>query len=703
MLKLSKNAIAMLVSKYLSVLKKMRLKGAVLLAVCCLTTASPALAQTIVYDDAAAVTLGVLQPTPSGGFTDSFFPTSSASGNTVIVNYINTGGANTPKFVFGGFSSTGDASRNSVLILSGDVSDNVYGGYGGVTNYNTVTISGSGNVAGNVYGGVGGSVGGSVGDANYNIVTISGGGNVDGNVYGGVVGVGGGVANYNTVTISGGTVTGNVYGGDGDSSANYNTVTISGGTVTGSVYGGYGGSSGNYNTVTISGSAVLSSTSTNLRGGGGGSDNFTGNTLNLNGFSGAVAAVSNFQYYNFTLSSGAAGGYTALTVGGTANLTGSGTASSSVQSVNFLGGGRLQQAGEVFTLIGANALTTNGNLNTTVQGQKGFSLLYNFDLAASPTALTATITSSSLMPQTKAFAEGKSAGFALLRQGSDLAAGDGLKNAWKEAASTPGHASFSALEAGSSRYKTGSHVDVHGVSLLTGVASHRQTDNGALMSGVFLEAGWGGYDSYNSFTNLPSVKGDGNVNYYGLGFLARSERKSGTYSEGSLRLGRTKVDFSSDDMSFLGQNASYDSSSGYWGAHFGVGKIKTSGQRTLDVYGKYLFTHQGGDDVSVGGDPLSFSGSDSHRLKAGFRLSRENNERVTTYAGAAYEYEFDGKSKATVYGLDIDAPSVRGSTGVLELGAKWKKSSADTLEAALLGYVGKRQGVSGTLQFKHMF
>lgn len=717
MLKLSQNALSMLISKYKAVLKNMSLKNSAALLLCAsLFCASPALAeagQTIeingtvnhfVYGNGDIADNG-RDNSPSPALTDP-------NGNTVAVIGEAKGG------VCGGYfwNYSGSASSGNHVTVSGTVTASVtgshaysYSGSAAATG-NIVTING-GSVAA-VFGGQAQSdsdsaaaSGNTVSISGGSVVSIFSGGNATGSISASAAG--------NRVIISDGTVGGDVYGGraaanTGTGAATGNTVTISGGTVGGDVYGGcvYGHNivSATNNTVTISGAPALNGS---LYGGAiiwgssaGTVDVFTGNTLNVK--TGGIAVggdVKDFQFLNFYVPPAMGGGGVMLNVAGEADVAGS------TVNVGIEGGSSQLKVGDRIVLIDAGTLTgMPDNSAANGQGMQGVTLLYDFDLQAQSNQLLAQVTSVGVNPQAKAFSEGRAAALSFVNQGADLVSGDGLKNAWKEAKKTDGKVSFSALSSGSSRYKTGSHVDVNGISLLTGIASHRAAANGEMITGLFLEGGWSSYDSYNGFTNYSSVKGSGDTSYYGLGFLARSEKKSGAYTEGSLRFGRTKTDFASGDLQdSLGRSAGYDSSASYWGAHLGIGKIKTSGKNTLDMYGKYLFTRQGGNNVNVLGDPVSFSGSTSHRLKTGFRISREASEAVTTYAGAAYEYEFDGKSKATAYSYDIDAPGVKGSTGILELGAQWKKGTGDALELGLLGYVGKRQGISGTLQFKHAF
>ena len=100
----------------------------------------------------------------------------------------------------------------------------------------------------------------------------------------------------------------------------------------------------------------------------------------------------------------------------------------------------------------------------------------------------------------------------------------------------------------------------------------------------------------------------------------------------------------------------------------------------------------------------------SSRLRLGTRFSYDVNEQVKPYIGAAWEHEFDGKASGSVridgYGADISSPSLRGDTGIGELGISLTPSESVpfTLDVAVQGYVGKREGVTGgSVLFKYAF
>lgn len=62
-------------------------------------------------------------------------------------------------------------------------------------------------------------------------------------------------------------------------------------------------------------------------------------------------------------------------------------------------------------------------------------------------------------------------------------------------------------------------------------------------------------------------------------------------------------DYASNDLGTAGVHSSYDSSSAYYGAHLGIGKVTGLNDTTkADVYAKLLYTHQNGDSVTLQGE-----------------------------------------------------------------------------------------------------
>ena len=440
----------------------------------------------------------------------------------------------------------------------------------------------------------------------------------------------------------------------------------------------------------------------------------TGNTLELRGAGQNIGGnLGGFQNLNFYLPSTLAANDTMLSVGGTATITGA------TVNVGIEGASSPLKAGDTVTLIDAATLTgTPTNTTANGQGMQGVTLKYTFDILTDSNKLLATVSSTgpTVNEQAKALSEGFLGGMGLVTQGADVAAGKGMDAAVSAAKSGAaggyGLAGFGALSGGSVRYNSGSHVDMHSLSLLAGLALGTDITPGRLTFGAFFEYGNGSYNTYNSFSNAASVDGNGNTHYLGGGILGRMDfintGPGRFYAEASGRAGNVYNNYESSDLrDASGREASYDSTSAYYGLYLGAGYIwNITDKASLDLYGKYFWTRQTGDSITLStGDPIDFDDVYSSRLRFGSRFAYAVNEYVSPYAGAAWEHEFDGKARASTNGYDMKAPSLRGDTGIGELGLTFTPSQTLPLsfDLGVQGYVGKREGVTGSLQAKWEF
>ena len=625
-------------------------------------------------------------------------------------------------FIIGAQTLSGDSTLvtgNTVNITGNAAINTLRGGTANASDvtFNTVNVSNGAFIE--ITGGQSAS-----GNADNNTVIIDNG--TVGNYFMAPSATGGysnaGNANDNTLIINGGTFKGIVSGGRaaGSGNANNNTLIINGGRFYDYVWGGSTGASGGEasgNTVTISGTPDLTGV---YLGGGlpGDSISSRNNTLNLHSAGLTVSFVNCFQNFNFYVPASLSNGGTMLTVSNGADIT------DATVNVGIEGGASPLKAGDTVVLIDAssspNGLTgTPANTTANGQGMQGVTLQYTFDILTDNNKLLATLpggTSPTVNEQTKALSEGFVSGLGLVTQGADVAAGQGMTSAVSAAkngaASGYGLAGFGALSGGSVRYNSGSHVDMHSLTLLAGLALGTDIAPGRLTLGAFFEYGNGSYNTYNSFSTAASVDGNGNTHYLGGGILGRMDfintGPGHFYAEASGRAGNVYNKYESSDLrDAKGREASYDSTSAYYGLHLGTGYIwNITDAASLDLYGKYFWTRQTGDSITLStGDPIDFEDVYSSRLRFGSRFAYAVNEYVSPYVGAAWEHEFDGKARASTYGYDIKAPSLRGDTGIGELGLTFKPSQTVPLsfDLGVQGYVGKREGVTGSLQAKYEF
>ena len=268
------------------------------------------------------------------------------------------------------------------------------------------------------------------------------------------------------------------------------------------------------------------------------------------------------------------------------------------------------------------------------------------------------------------------------------------KNGATGAQNVGGFTPFAAFGGSSMRAESGSHVNTKGFGLNVGFARELPNPQGKLLFGPVVEYGGGRYDSHLN----DGTRGDGKAHYFGVGVMARQVNHDGFYYEGSLRGGRVTSDYKGN-LDSIGR-VDYDSSSNYFAAHLGIGKAFDLGKgNTLDGYFKYFYSHQAGDDTTIhiagmADESGHFDAVDSHRIRLGARLTHKVNERNSFYGGLAYQYEFNGDARATFNGNGVPSPSLKGSSGMLELGWQVKPGGPVTIDLGLTGWAGKQRGGS---------
>ncbi len=79
------------------------------------------------------------------------------------------------------------------------------------------------------------------------------------------------------------------------------------------------------------------------------------------------------------------------------------------------------------------------------------------------------------------------------------------------------------------------------------------------------------------------------------------------------------------------------------------------------------------------------------------------NERNKLYAGLAWQYEFAGKASAVVNGVDAPSPSLKGHSGMAELGWKTDAGKFLTIDLGVNGWIGKQRGIGGNVGLNWTF
>ena len=722
----------------------------------------PAYSITIDYD---GTDTSLLRPDPRGytSVKNSFYPGSNSfNGNAVnvsggtLVNVFGGVSSNANPFVTDTGNGTQDITGNTVNFSGGTASYGIYGGYSinGNGTGNTVNFSGGtvgnrivgsqtmyGNANENIINFSGGTVNNSAVYSGYsvagnnavgNIVTISGGTISNSRITGGLSNVS---ANGNTVAISGGNIsTSQIYGGNSDSAIG-NTVTISNGNISNSrIFGGYTYSNdASGNSITISGGTATDST---IYAGWSSTGAATGNAVILKnapdisgstlygGYTSPLGTsrdntlevwtkglsarnVRYFQNYEFILPDGTQNGDTVL------NLSDSGGTdlSNTKVGVAIASGARvaLQAGDRVHLITNANGVTSTGVTQTSMTGRQGISLQYDFGLESGSTWLDAVLKNIRTDPAVGIFNNGRTATLGFVNQGTDFALDQNLECSVNEDGTVDRFCLYGAVGGSDLRYDMGgegAHGTTSGTHWVLGLRGKLESEKDYELTGaIFTEAGWGNLDERNHY-----AKGSGDTHYYGIGATGQYRKKEGllrgSYAQVNAKTGRVSTDFDSNLRDANGTQAGYDKTATYYGAGLKAGyQWDINSNYLLDTYMGYQWMHIKGFDASIAGDPYRFEDINSHRTRLGARLEYRNNEQYRPYIGLAWEHEFSGNARGTAYGYEIDKTSLKGDTGIGEIGVRFSpaEKSPWTVDVAVRGYVGQREGAMGNLVINYKF
>ena len=540
-----------------------------------------------------------------------------------------------------------------------------------------------------------------------------------GKAYGGLV-EGQGKATRNVVDVLADTHAAEIYGGHAaNGEASGNRVNIGAINLHADVYGGAGA-------VTDGNIVHLFGTKLDGTVAGGTAANGRGNVLAIHAAGTEIKDFTGIQNLRFYLpesvTPSTAPMLTLTDVTNNKDIRGLGV------SLDISGAARHLQKDEAFRLLktaAGGSLTTDEKIKSEIMGRQGVSFAYKFSVQKNGAdELVARVESVGMNEATKSLVETRAAAMDVLGSGLNLLADSGLVAAVDAAAAnvntrtyiapvdtariapdakaaaaanmqSGAYTIWAAQGGGAMRIHSGSYVNTHGYALNVGFARKQEAKDGTLTFGPFVEYGRTSYDSH--LEDAYGTRGDGKVNYLGLGVLAKKDLKSGAYLEGSLRAGRVKSDYTGD---IAGAVTSYDISSPYYALHLGVGKkIALKKGDAIDAYLKYFFSHQNATSATLStGETYDFDAVNSHRLRLGARYMHDMGRTGKFYAGLAWEYEFEGEARAAYQGMATPSPSLKGSSVLLELGYRFApKDSRVSYDVNISGWQGKREGFMGSV------
>ncbi len=676
----------------------------------------------------------------------------------VLYNNVNISGGEVTLDVAGGYAYTGVSGANTVDISAGSIGRQVWGGFtrDGRAVFNTVNMSG-------------GSVGSFVvagsalnGDAYLNEVHMSG-GEVKGYVMGG--GSMYGDAYLNKVYLTGGKVASDVIGGYAvGTEVRDNTVYLANTTVGRDVYAGYTeltnmGPKVFNNTLNLVGAGA---TLDGVRGGnisvagtiGAANVAGLGNVINVYGTGISAGNIGGAQSLNFFLGDSITSGSTMLTLTSSADTDLSGTyVNVSVSASSLLGGGDTvtlidKQSGKLIlggslkpiqsvTTLGGQSLATirvkDNDLVLTLSGsaapmlktaaaagaaepvetalaedaeqaeagapvakaaaldlvgEEDELITLQFQLGEAPAKAAATATVDQVMEALKSVAETRVAAVATVNRAADFMCATGIHQAKLAARENGGAALFTAVGGSRLRYSTGSSVQSNGLNVAAGVSK--------AFDGLTLAAA-GEYASTDFDSHVGAISAKGENKLYGGALLLDWQGKGGWHLEGAARAGRVSSEYKGwaslkDDATYVAVMA-------------GAGKnVTLSDDTCLDLYARYMFSNTG-SSTAKGAENVKYDSVSSQRTVLGARVNHKVGDKAAVYAGASWMYEFDGDARVSVGDIKSPAPSLGGSSGMLEVGTTFAPFGSDRvlINLNLNGWTGVQRGISGGVGVSYSF
>ncbi|WP_289001308.1 hypothetical protein [uncultured Megasphaera sp.] len=596
----------------------------------------------------------------------------AADDNTVTI----TGGSVDVGEIYGGYTTSGEALRNSVTMGEDITATKVYGGFvanEGNANKNTVTING-GTVEGTVVAGTTPS-----GDASGNTLNINGGtiGTTDA-----VDEDGNSIANGNLIAAA--------Y--TKDDAADSNTVNVYGGTLGYmiSLYGGY--------------------TPTDIT-------KSTNNTLNMYTTNNTVENLGYFQTLNFYVPGETQANDTVLEVTQTADVHGAAINAGVENSVGL-------RPGQHINLIhDANTIDTTNGTTYSMMPDRNYVVtpgLVRYDVLIKeqdPETIVLYIPEDSkgtVIPATKLMTSQRNRAISTVTDVTDTASTSGYETAisawnadmgshagWDDHEVWKKYTPYVLLGGNDLRYDTDSTTNTQGFNSELGFVKRSYHDDYIDTYMPFLEYGNGNYTE-----RYQGARGDGNQQYIGAGFLVRRDRTDGLHYEAVLRAGQLNTDYHAD---IAGHHISYDTDTNYIAAQLGLGKLYTHKDNDYDIYTKLFWSHLFSDNVDIYSDlgkaQYQFDSTDSVRSRIGFRWTKHYQENQTYYVGLGWDHEFDGTARATYNNFNLPEKDGKGDAGFLELGwsSQSHKDNPWNADVKLRGWVGMKKGIDYTLTIGRAF
>lgn len=547
-----------------------------------------------------------------------------------------------------------------------------------------------------------------------------------GYVYGGQS-TGSGAVNSNTVTINGGSVASGIRGGQSAGGAvTGNTIDLNGGQVAGKAYAGYSNNGTvTGNTINLNGANGIDITKAWLYGSNATATGQNNNTLNIRNFKGRAQNIGNFDRIDLDLAGltlRAGDPIIVLTEKETTRLGNSTIHLHTAQKAIAHTNSALVPRYEIIKnktdagLTAENVKYEKGQI--TVREKGALQALYKvewdgpgIDSVDGDSIDLVKTGETEVVPGTETVNESRLALTDFLNAAGDFILDRKLQCSLREDGSIPETCFYGAVSGGDLHHDlNGNKAWAHttGTHWFLGIRSklnEKQDTEKDLNGALYVEAGWGNVDTHNRW-----AKGNGDIHYYGIGAIGERKQKEGdwkgTYLQAHARIGRAFSDYNSRLKDGSGEKLDYDKNSTYYGAGFEIGREwQYHPDYMLDSYLKYRWLHLNGFNTEINGADHKLDDIDSHRTRLGTRLNYTAEKTGMPYIGIAWEHEFDGNARGSVMGYSLKDTSLKGDSGVLELGVKFvlSEKSRWNYDFTIEGYVGQREGVMGNFVVNYLF
>lgn len=490
--------------------------------------------------------------------------------------------------------------------------------------------------------------------------------------------------------------------------ANNNTVEIDGGKVTGEIYGGYVFSEkvddagegitnptakfeSNGNTVILKGNADL--TGAGLFGSNRQNADTTGNTLIVDGWSGTVKAVENFNKIQLKNINWVDNG-TVLEIS-TSDGSLSGT---EIDVVSLASGDGIAAGQKMFLVHGSGNLGTSADQASVNQdflsgvGVQGEGLLtvdangnviYEIQSLAPSSQVEVLLTNHSLAS-------------VFLNSGFDMVA-YGINKLEKE--NLLGRHVFAVAQGSALEYDTGRGMKVNGWNAIYGFGGM----SGDFGAAAFFEHGSGDYRLWNN-TPAGIRRGSGDLQYQGGGFALKAKLGERMAVGTALRAGR--LTNSADNLwaDTNGRSFGYEMEMPYVAFTAGVkGVLYKDSNITARARAAYETTWIGGEDFRVEGTQFEVAHINSHQARVGAGVDYRFSDANTFSIYLDYAYEFNAESRGSVQGMAIKSESLKGGTAGAEFMWNCAPDQNWDIDARLKLQTGAVEGVTGLVHVGYRF